>query len=338
MKYRIINDFNSIDLEQWRHLLKNSKYANVFQSPKMYMLWQSIDGTEPFIFACIDEHDKIKVLLTGLIQKESGKVKGILTKRAIVLGGPLLAEECPTMKYYISKTLETASKQLKKKAIFIEIRNLNDYSEYKSIFEENKWTYNPHLNFMVNCQNEDNIRKNMSKSKIRQIKKSLKEGAEIIEATNEQQVTEFYYILQDLYTKKVKKPLMPIEFFLLFFRQKLGKYLLIKYRDRIVGGIMCPILNNRAIYCWYTVGEDRLHNNIHPSVLATWAAIEYANKHNIEIFDFMGAGKPDQDYGVRNFKSKFGGDLVEHGRFIKILNPVLFKLGKLGLMIYRKVK
>lgn len=338
MKHKIITDYKNIDLNQWKYLLKNSKYANVFHSPEMYKFWESITGLEPFIFAYLDKQEKIKVLLTGVIQKESGSIKGALTRRAIILGGPLLVEENTTIKYCLSKTLETVSKKLKKKAIFIEIRNLNDYSEYKSIFEENKWTYSPYLNFKVDCRNEADIIKNMSKSKTRQIKKSIKEGAEIIEASNEKQVTEFYHILQELYTKKVKKPLLPKEFFLNFYKQKLGKYLLIMYKDRIVGGHMCPILDNKVIYSWYLAGEDRLHNNIHPSILAAWAAINYANKHNIELFDFMGAGKPDQDYGVRNFKSEFGGELVEQGRFLKILNPALFKLGKLGLMIYSKVK
>lgn len=338
LKHKIITDYKNIDLNQWKYLLKNSKYANVFHSPEMYKFWESITGLEPFIFAYLDKQEKIKVLLTGVIQKERGRLKGALTRRAIIIGGPLLIEENTTIKYYFSEILKTASKKLMKKAIFIEIRNLNDYSEYKSIFEENKWTYSPYLNFKVDCRNEAGILKNMSKSKIRQIKKSIKEGAEIIEASAEKQVIEFYHILQELYTNKVKKPLMPKAFFLNFYRQKLGKYLLIMYKDRIVGGIMCPILENKIIYCWYIAGEDRLYNNIHPSILAAWAAINYANKHNIEIFDFMGAGKPDQDYGVRNFKSKFGGELVEQGRFLKILNPTLFKLGKLGLMIYKKVK
>jgi len=50
----------------------------------------------------------------------------------------------------------------------------------------------------------------------------------------------------------------------------------------------------------------------------------------------MGAGKPDEDYGVREFKSKFGGELVNYGRFIRINNPFYYKLGELGLKILYK--
>ncbi|MCH7973680.1 MAG: hypothetical protein IH949_07305 [Bacteroidetes bacterium] len=53
--------------------------------------------------------------------------------------------------------------------------------------------------------------------------------------------------------------------------------------------------------------------------------------NNLKYFDFMGAGKPTDTYGVREFKSKFGGELVNYGRFVNINNPFLFKVGKIGL-------
>ena len=52
-----------------------------------------------------------------------------------------------------------------------------------------------------------------------------------------------------------------------------------------------------------------------------WISIDYACKNGIEKFDFMGAGSPDEDYGVRDFKAKFGGSLVEPGRFIQHIPP-----------------
>jgi lipid II:glycine glycyltransferase (peptidoglycan interpeptide bridge formation enzyme) len=52
----------------------------------------------------------------------------------------------------------------------------------------------------------------------------------------------------------------------------------------------------------------------------------------------MGAGKLDHDYGVRKYKMEYGGQLVEHGRFIKVLNPFWFKVGKLGLKILSKIR
>lgn len=70
--------------------------------------------------------------------------------------------------------------------------------------------------------------------------------------------------------------------------------------------------------------------------MATYAAIEYANEHNIPLFDFMGAGKPREAYGVREFKARFGGELVEHGRFLCIRKALLYWIGKMGVKLLKK--
>ena len=62
----------------------------------------------------------------------------------------------------------------------------------------------------------------------------------------------------------------------------------------------------------------------------------YANNNGIEHFDFMGAGAPDKDYGVRDFKAKFGGELVEHGRFVYICKPWLYKLGAVAVSFLKR--
>jgi len=63
----------------------------------------------------------------------------------------------------------------------------------------------------------------------------------------------------------------------------------------------------------------------------------YAVQNGYQHFDMMGAGKPNDGYGVRDFKAKFGGQLVEYGRFLYVLNPLLYNIGKLGVKLLKKV-
>jgi hypothetical protein len=49
----------------------------------------------------------------------------------------------------------------------------------------------------------------------------------------------------------------------------------------------------------------------------------------------MGAGKLNNDYGVRKYKLQFGGDLVEHGRYTKVLSVVLYFIGIKGLGLWK---
>lgn len=150
-----------------------------------------------------------------------------------------------------------------------------------------------------------------------------------------QQLKQFYLILKDLYKTKVKKPLPSFEFFKKFYElDGAGKYLFVEFNGIIIGGIMCPVYRN-TIYDWYMCGLDSEFKAQSPSVMATWAGIEYAAKNGLKYFDFMGAGKPDDNYGVRKFKSKFGGKEVRYGRYLRINNKLLYNVGKLGLKILK---
>ncbi|MCF7859876.1 MAG: peptidoglycan bridge formation glycyltransferase FemA/FemB family protein, partial [Candidatus Cloacimonetes bacterium] len=91
-----------------------------------------------------------------------------------------------------------------------------------------------------------------------------------------------------------------------------------------------------TIYELYVCGEDGKYKDVYPSVLATYAALDYGLKNNLKYFDFLGAGKPNEDYGVREFKKKFGGELVNYGRFKLILNKPLYKIGELGIKLLKK--
>ena len=55
-------------------------------------------------------------------------------------------------------------------------------------------------------------------------------------------------------------------------------------------------------------------------------------------YDMMGAGEPGVPYGVRDFKSEFGGELVEHGRFLCVTQPILYKLGVFAVRLLKRIK
>ena len=97
---------------------------------------------------------------------------------------------------------------------------------------------------------------------------------------------------------------------------------------------MC--LPGKAVYEWFVCGADDLYEHIFPSSYATYLGIRYAAENGFPLFDMMGAGKPDEAYGVRDFKARFGGEQVEHGRFLCICHPLLYALGKLGVQLLKR--
>ena len=159
--------------------------------------------------------------------------------------------------------------------------------------------------------------------------KATKNGTEIRVAENEQQITSFYFILKELYQKKVKKVLPPLDFVLDFFiqcqKQGKGIILLAFKEDRVIGGMMCPVQDRKVMYEWYVCGLDKEYPLNHPSIMVTWHALLYACDNGIQTFDFMGLGKPGIPYGVRDFKLRFGGEVVNYGRYTKVFRNNVLK-------------
>jgi len=115
---------------------------------------------------------------------------------------------------------------------------------------------------------------------------------------------------------------------------------MIKFLLARIGGdyvaASAELLFKDTIYGWYG-GMDRAYSKYTPNELLMWYILEWGVKNGYKVYDFGGAGKPDEDFGVRDFKAKFGGELVCFGRNKKIHVPFLLKLSEFGYKFYREV-
>ena len=220
--------------------------------------------------------------------------------------------------------------------IYIETRNFHDYSRWKSVFEANGFAYQPHLNFHVDTTSVELAQANIGKHRWKYIRLSIRDGATMVENPTIDQVRECYELLKELYTTRVKTPLFSWDFFEKLYHQPNAKYLLVELDGKIIGGTVCVCLPNKALYEWFVCGNDYYRKGIRPSSVATWYGMQYAAQNGYPLFDLMGAGKPDEPYGVRDFKAEFGGELVEHGRFLCIRKPLMYQLGKIGVKLLKR--
>ena len=65
--------------------------------------------------------------------------------------------------------------------------------------------------------------------------------------------------------------------------------------------------------------------------------IHWGLTNNFSKFDFGGAGNLKENRGIREYKLKFGGELIEIGRIHYISKPVHYNLGKLGFSILKNL-
>ena len=332
---KVITDVDSVPVEEWNRLLISSPTRSFFQTRECYDLYASNPAfMKPFCIA-VEEEKQMKGIIIGYIQRDGGLLKRYFSRRAIINGGPLLADDISDES--LAMLLNHCKKKLQGKAIYVESRNFEDYSRHKDLFQRCGFEYVPHLNFHIDTSSEEVVNENLGKSRKRNIRLSFRDGAEVVDNPTKDEMHEFYAILKNLYLNKVKTPLYPESFFDYLFTQSYSKYFLVRYNGRIVGGTLCMCFPGHALYEWFACGEDGVHKNIYPSSVAKYAAILYAAKNGYHHYDMMGAGKPNEEYGVRDFKATFGGQLVEHGRFQTVLNPLLYEIGKMGLKIMKRI-
>lgn len=331
-----IVEYKEISREEWSALVKASATGTWFQMPEAYEFFKSQSELfKPFAFGVTNE-ERLRDVCVGYVTVEKNALKQMLTRRAIIIGGPCLADDCADEE--VIALMSAVRKELMSKAIYIETRNFNDYSKWHRAFEAAGFDYVPHLNFHVDTSSVEVVEANLGKSRKRDIRTSLRDGATIIEKPTLEQVREYYAILEHLYKTRVKTPLFPFSFFEKLWQHKDGRFILVELNGEIIGGTVCVEQEGKCLYEWFACGRDGEWKTIFPSTLATYSGIRYAAEHSCPRFDMMGAGKPDEAYGVRDFKAKFGGKEVEHGRFLCITKPVLYRIGKLGVAILKMRK
>lgn len=305
--------------------MQTSETGTWFQSPEAYDFYASLpELMEPFVYG-VEKGVELRAVCVGYITKEPNPIRQFFTRRAILLGGVVIAKDCA--KEDTTLLLNHIRKDLQAKTIYIETRNFNDYSAWKEAFEVAGFAYQPHLNFHV-----DSSKNNLSDNRKRQLKKS---DAITELATSESEIREWYKVLAELYRTKVKTPLWPIDFFMEAYRQRIAKFLLVKHEGRVIGGSMV-VSDERTVYEWFECGLNAEYKDQYPSVMATYAGIQLAHQLDCKRYDMMGAGEPGVPYGVRDFKAEFGGQLVEHGRFLCVCKPILYKIGTIVVKLLKR--
>jgi len=330
---------DSPDIKKWSEFVYNYEHGNIFQTPEMAEVYKRTKNYEPISLAVIDDdtNEMLGVLLAVVVKVKSGFFASFST-RSVIHGGPLVVEGEKGIKA-LKVLMEYYDKIACKKALYTEIRNIWDTTCISDTFNWMGYEYEDHLNFLVDLtKSKEELWSNLSKSKRRFIRKAREKGVTVEEIKNHDPISSFYDLLQQTY-KNAKIPLADISLFESAFdiltSKNILKFFMAKYKDEYIGGIMTPIYKG-VITEWYVTGS-RAHSKFYPSEIVTWHPVEWGSENGYRIFDFCGAGNPKEEYGVREFKRGFGGEMVNFGRYMKVYSPIKMRIAEKGFSIYRKM-
>ena len=327
-----------INKERINEFLARQSKSNIFQTREMYQVYKSTKNYEPVFLSVINNKGEVLGILLAVIQKEHSGVLGNFSARSIIWGGPLVKDDNPEVLDFI---LKEYNKIIKRKAIYTQFRNFWNWSDNeKQIFENNGFNYLAHLDILIDLNKTENeLLNEMHKGRRKNIRRAARIPLAFEDIDSKTEFDQCIQLIQQTY-KRVKFPCPDKSYFYDAadkLKQMNGlKTFALKYRDKIISTrlVLCY---NKLIYDWYA-GTDERFLDKYPNDYLPWKILQWAKENGYNTFDFGGAGKPNVPYGVRDYKMKFGGELVEFGRFEKVHKPFLMKVGQFGMTIYKIIK
>jgi len=332
-----MNIVRHLDHDIWKKFVDESPQGNVFQTPEMYEVFSRVEGHDPTLWAALgDEGQILALFLPVQITVLDWPILRQLTSRSVVYGSGLCA---PTPEGYdaLDVLLQKYNRKIKNRILFTELRNVSDTSKLQPVLVKNGMAYEEHLNFLIDLTlPKSEIWNAIQSNAKRNVRKARKSGVEIETVEDQDGVMAAYKVLQKVY-KRIQVPLPDQSLFKAAFEVLHPKGMFEIFLTRAEGidiGALTLLLYKNVITYWYT-GTLRKYSSYRPSDLLVWHALEWGIKNGFQTFDFGGGGKPNEEYGVRDFKAKFGGRLVSYGRNMGVHAPLRLRASQLGYKLLR---
>ena len=324
--------------EEWRRFVEQHPNGNIFHTPEMFQVFNRTKRHQPEIWAVID---KTQHPLAFMLPVKISLMNGLFhrwTTRVVVYGS-VLSTPGSEGREALRMLLKAYRHAMLGNILFTELRNLSDLSDLQPVLNECGFSLEQHLNYLIDLnQSEETLIQNISKSGRQSVRSSQNKGTIIEEVTDRRQLEMAYQLLQKVYGR-VHVPLANFSLFEAAYDilapREMFKGFMARIGDRYIGTCFILIHKGRIID-WYA-GSDRDFSSYCSGELLIWHILRWGKEHGFKEFDFGGAGKPDEEYGPRQFKAKFGGTLVDYGRNTCIHAPQRLMISKYGYQLLRNL-
>jgi hypothetical protein len=328
---------NSLDEKIWREFVNQHPQGNIFHTPEMFQVFMQARGYQPEMRAAVSEKGQVLALFLPVQVSLKDGFMSRLTTRSIAYGSTLCTPDSAGKKA-LEALLNDYSKTTGRQGLYTELRHLTDMSAIQPIFTNCGFEYQEHLNYLIDldCTTEELFKKIGSRTR-KHIRRAIKKEQIVIdEVDNIQQINSIYEMIRKSY-HEAKIPFASISLFEAAFRVlypiNMVKFTLVRLENTYIASSVELIFKD-VIYGWYG-GIDRAYSKHTPTEFLTWHILQWGSENGYLTYDFGGAGSPDEEYGVRDFKAKFGGRLVCFGRNTCVHDPILLQISTTGYNLVR---
>jgi serine/alanine adding enzyme len=338
-KGRVVNLLDDWDAIQssWDGFVQEHAKGSIFHSSPMIRVFQSAKNHTVLPLAALGPDGDIVALLVAVRVQTLPDPLGRVSSRSILYAEPLCRDDEQSIDA-LTQLIRRHDRQMGRRVLFTEVRPLWAPGPERVALERCGYKFLDYLNFVVDLsQPLDVLWSNMRQSARRGVRKCEKHGLHLRNIDTMEGVELMYRFLEMSYAH-AQVPLAHRSLFQAAYRvlQPLGRLKLraVYDGDKPMGAGALLAFKDQ-VFAWYN-GAERLAN-FSPFDYLTWNEFAWGHEQGYRRYDFGGAGWPDVPYGVRDYKSKFGGELVRYGRYRRVYSPWKMVLAERAYSLGRSI-
>ena len=302
-------------------------YPSPFQSGELFKAYSKTKGCKPTAMIAKNIDGEMLACLVATTFMDAGVLAGRLMSHVSVRGGPLFV---PRKEGVAGGAILLKELLMKAKAesLYTRVYPLFDQPDQLSLLKESGFTREDWLNYLIDLiAGEKVLREKLTKHRRKGIQKAENLGLEVVDASSVGDIDTLYSLLLESHAQ-ARIPLQDKSLFEAMYRflvpQGMAKMVMAYSGEKPVAARVALTFSG-IIYDWYAGSAPEAEETNANEFLA-WRLMTWGYASGYRLFDFGGAGLPEEEYGPREFKRRFGGQLVNLGRFTVVHKPKMLKM------------
>ena len=314
----------------WMDFVYECPGFNLFQSPAFYHVLERTRGYRPHVLTSSKDGTIQAVLVSVLVSYLHIKFNRFVTS-ALILGGPL-GEPA-----FFPALLEAHDSIASRGAVLSQIRNVHP-PESRETITNSGYVWTDQLDYVIDLRkDEEDLLRAMSKSRRKNLSIADESDLHAVQLSARDK-DEIYAVLRQTYSR-AGIPLADRSLFdsALDALPRSGDLWAVGARHvNDLCALRLVLRWKDWLFDWYA-GSTDVGRRLHADEWLLWRILRDGIKEGCHTFIFGGAGEPDKPYGPREFKRRFGGEMVNPGRFEKVYHPVMLRGAEFGYRVWRKL-
>jgi serine/alanine adding enzyme len=321
----------------WDDFVRQHPKGSVFHTSQMVRVWEAAKGHTPLPLAAVSKDGEILSLLLAVRVQTLPNVFCAVSSRSIWYAEPLCRDDDDSIES-LDAIIAEHDRVMGRRVLFTEVRPLHAAGPERIALERYGYQYLDYLNYVIDTTHSiEEVWTRTRKSARRSIRKGEQAGFQI-RCLDSPECVDLLYDMLSLTYGRAEVPLAHRSLFEAANRilgpERMITFLAVYDGEKLLG-IDAVLTFEDQVFSWY--GGSLRMTGVSPVDLLQWYEIAWTCEHGYARYDFGGAGWPNIPYGVRDFKAKFGGDLVNYGRYRKVYSRWKMKLAERAYEIGRSV-